>query len=217
MAGARYIKEPLDSTSSLWTVRSGNSRMGVVDTGNGKVCLISPLAAVPADAFSEYKITHLLAPNHYHNKALSGYSESFPAAQLCCSEAAKPRLEEVTELSFKSLTAISKNLPDGFDFLTPDGLKTGEIWIKFPMTRGCGWLVVDAFSGKKMSSKNHECNTPELLGTFPSYGIADKAVYKKWVLAQIKKDKPTTIIPCHGSIIRNTKLPQLLNSLIKSL
>lgn len=217
MVKLNYVNELIEQTASFWSVRSGNSRMGVIAVGKNKICIFSPLAAVPAEAFGDYAVSHLLASNHYHNKALSSYVQHFPDAQICSSKDASPRLAEITGLTFKTLAAVSKKLPAGVEFIAPEGLKTGEVWIKFQIGRKCGWFVTDAFSGKKMSAKIHECDTPELLKTFPNYGIADKDVYKKWVLARIKTDKPTTIIPCHGGIIRNAKLPELLNKLMKNL
>jgi len=86
-----------------------------------------------------------------------------------------------------------------------------------------GWYVIDAFIGRKMSATSleckkpeMECKKPEMLKTFPSYGIADAEIYKKWVLKQIKKDKPVLVVPCHGSRIANPKLPTLLESLVKT-
>ena len=191
--------------------------MGAIQLTDGKLCLVSPLTNVPYVAFSDHTVSHLLAPNHYHNKALLSYVERYPHTQICSSTAAKPRLEKNTGLTFKALTIIEKKLPKGFTFLEPKGLKTGEVWIKYPVEDACGWLVVDAFSGRQMSLEKHECKEPEMLKTFPSYGIADRDVYKKWVLNQIRNDKPTVIVPCHGSIVRNPNLPDILGNLVENI
>lgn len=145
------------------------------------------------------------------------FSDQNHAAQLCSSEAARPRLEKITGLKFKSLKDLAKRLPVGVTLVEPLGLKTGEIWIRFPVGERIGWLVIDAFCGSKMTSAKQECQSPELLKTFPSYGIENRDQYKDWVLEQIEQDQPTLIIPCHGSIVRNSKLAIKLEHLVAGL
>ncbi len=217
MSAAKCEVESFTSETNFWSIRKGNARMGVIQLNDGKLCLVSPIASIPKETFDEYTVSHLLAPNHYHNKSLSEYVARYPGAQICSSTRSKERLEKITGLAFKPLTAVKKKLPNGFAFIEPKGLKTGEIWIKFPLDRRAGWFVVDAFSGRKMTSTKNECNEPEILKTFPSYGIADRAVYKQWAFTQIKKDKPTLIIPCHGSMIGSTSLPAQLEKLLNAI
>jgi len=96
-------------------------------------------------------------------------------------------------------------------------LKAGEVWVNISVNKQSGWFVADAFSGNKMTKSTDTCGDPEMMKTFPKYSIADSGVYKNWLLAQIKTDKPKIIIPCHGSIVRNTKLPALLEKLVMTL
>ena len=98
--------------------------------------------------------------------------------------------------------------------IEPQGLKTGEVWIRFAVGNNIGWFVIDAFCGSKMTTTNQVCSSPELLKTFPSYGIANQKTYEAWLLEQIECDKPVLIIPCHGSIIRDSQLATKLEALI---
>jgi len=205
--------ESLSKACSISMVRKNNARMGVIHLIDGKVCLYSPLATVPQSVFEQYTVSHLLAPNHYHNKAMRSYAEYFPKAKPCASKAAQARLKTQTNLAFRPIKTLADKLPTNLQIIEPMGLKTGEVWIKFLHNKQCGWFVVDAFCGSKMTKSVDTCSHPELLKTFPNYGIADLDMYKSWLLAQIKIDKPKIIIPCHGSIVRNTRLPTLLKKL----
>ena len=102
-------------------------------------------------------------------------------------------------------------------FLEPAGLKTGEVWLRFKTTKLTAWLVVDAFCGPKLQKSATEAKLPELLKTFPNYGVADKSKYASWSEKQVNRDSPTLLIPCHGNIIRSKTLPSALTALLKKI
>jgi len=96
-------------------------------------------------------------------------------------------------------------------------LKTGEVWVRFTKAGNTAWLVVDAFCGPKLTKQAAEAKAPEVLKTFPNYGVADRLKYGSWAEKQVRKDKPTLLIPCHGSIVRSPGLPKSLLALLKKL
>lgn len=203
--------------SDLFALCRKNARMAAMTLTDGTVCLISPLNGMQSVAPPAAAVSHLVAPNHYHHKGLAAFHAAHPRAQLCAPSAARPRLEKLTGLKIKTLTALARKLPAGISLLEPAGLKTGEMWIRFKTGTTIGWFVTDAFCGKTMSGSVQQCNTPLLLGTFPSFGIADRLLYKDWLLSQIEHDKPKLIIPCHGSVITAPNLPAKLVKLIAPL
>lgn len=209
--------ELLDNVESIKLMHKGNAWMSALELNNGKTCLINPILGLQEFASNTASVSHILAVNHYHNKALTTFNQHYPNALLCSTDAARPRLEKITGLHTKTLADLSEKLPDRFNLIEPQGLKTGEVWLRFPVGKQIGWLVVDAFCGSKMTSSSQRCDTPELLKTFPSYGIANRDIYKEWVSEQIQQDKPALIIPCHGSIIRDTRLSEKLSQLISTI
>jgi hypothetical protein len=182
---------------------------------DGKVCLFSPVQGLGVAAKTSLRdigiVSHLIAPNHYHNKALAEYAAAFPKALLCTSSKAVPRLQKLTGLDFSDMGSVAENLAGGFTVLTPDGLKTGEIWLRCDAKRRRTWFVVDAFCGPKTSPESDRSETAAFLGTFPTYGVQDRTLYLSWLRQQLRADKPTLMVPCHGSIVASHDLPgQLL-------
>ena len=109
-------------------------------------------------------------------------------------------------MSFKSLDALKTQLPIHLTIVTPDGLKNGEVWVRSNQKRRVSWFVVDALSGQKMTAANDRGSELLMMKTFPTYGIGDPKIFVKWVKTQLAKDKPTLIVPCHGSITANQQM-----------
>jgi len=162
-------------------------------------------------------VRFLLAPNHYHNKALTEYSHAFPDAAIVAPPDAHERLVRVTGLRFGDLTELRQSLPQSVKILTTVGLKTGEIWLRVKTQANVAWVVVDAFCTRVTTTKSSDATAPALLGTFPKMGVADKQVYGDWLGKQIAQDQPNIVIPCHGLVIRAATLPGRLEALIEKL
>jgi len=204
----------------VWSIQKRALRMSIIKIPSGGLCIYSPVSGTSESLKTSIdaigKVTHLLAPNHYHNKGLGEYVEAFSDAQLCCTDAAKPRLEKQTGMQFDSLTQLETLLGDRIQLLLPDGLKTGEVWLEITHGAECAWIVTDAFCGPK-GLRNHIADRPELLGTFPKFGIKDHKQYCKWVRNQIGEVPPSVIIPCHGSLVMGEKTAPEALQLVENL
>lgn len=207
----------IDGLDGVFSAQNGALRCCAIALKSGGLCLFSPVLGLSDAALASLAglgdVAHLLAPNHYHNKGLAEYQAAFPNTSLCAPPAAQPRLTKVTGLSFDGLDALAAQLPDGMEVLEPPGLKTGEVWIRIAGPQAVAWLVVDAFSGPKGKPGN-VAQEPEILGTFPKFGVGNRARYVAWVKQQIRHDQPTTIIPCHGDIVRGPDLAARLLALV---
>ena len=210
--------EPVEGVPGISCARKGTLRCSAVSLKMGGVCLFSPVQGLGDAAHASLgglgAVRFLLAPNHYHNKATAEYAAAFPDAELAAPEAAIPRLEKVTGHTFHRLDRLSAALPATITVLQPEGLKTGEIWLRVEGKGSMTWIVVDAFCTTKGNAKVTVTEAPELLGTFPKFGVADAGVYRSWVEQQLATDKPDTVIPCHGAIIRSAELPEKLRRLM---
>ena len=203
----------------LKEAQRGSLRCVSLKLRNGDICLYSPvrgLASAAASLVPPGRIAFLLAPNHYHNAGLAEHLQQYPQAQLCASDAAAPRLRLVTGLRPRGLGACAEALGPQSSILEPAGLKTGEVWLKVSDKGNVAWVVTDAFCGAK-EPPGTVVDTPQILGTFPSFGIADRAIYLAWARQQLARDQPTTIIPCHGALVRDPMLPQKLERLLAKL
>ncbi len=210
--------EAVEGVPGISCARKGTLRCTAVSLKTGEICLFSPVQGLGDAARASLgglgAVRFLFAPNHYHNKAIAEYAAAFPDAELVAPEAATPRLEKVTGHTFHGLGRLSATLPATMTLLHPEGLKTGEAWLRVEAEGSVTWVVVDAFCTTKGNAKVAVTETPELLGTFPKFGVADAGVYRRWVEERIAADKPDTVIPCHGAIIRSGELHASLRALI---
>ena len=200
---------PLPPHPGLWSAQRGALRCTAVRLRDGSLCLYSPVLGLGDRARNSLdalgKVSVLLAPNHYHNKGLTEYAQVFPDAALICSERAMPRLEKQTGLSFASLSNLVPLLPDDCELVEPDGLKTGEVWLCTIHSNAQVWIVCDAFKGPDGKPGSTSENI-ELLRTFPTYGVKNKAIYSTWVKTWLETAKPTLVAPCHGSLVSGPEL-----------
>ncbi|MEP3246812.1 MAG: hypothetical protein ABJN40_00285 [Sneathiella sp.] len=210
---------PVEEHSGLWSAQSATLRCTAIRLTSGGICLYSPVSGLSPDTLKNIQnlgeVKILLAPNHYHNKGLKEYLSAFPNAHLCCSSAAKPRLQKITGLEFEDLENLIADLPEGADILEPDGLKTGEIWISARANRQVAWIMADTFSGPK-GKPGHVADKVQLLGTFPKFGIADKQFYSTWLKHRVNKESPSLVIPCHGSMIQSPSLAEDLKDALEN-
>lgn len=201
--------EPVPGFPGVFSARKGELRCVAIQLQSGGLCLYSPVAGISEDATQSLadvgNVTHLLAPNHYHNKGLAEYVKAFPDAMLCCTEGARPRLSKQTGLAFEVLSPTTLPLPEGVRLVATVGLKTGEVWVEVVTQNACLWIVTDAFSGPK-GKQDFVGNQPDLLGTFPKFGVSDRLVYTTWLRGAIQAARPTALLPCHGAAVAGETL-----------
>lgn len=207
---------PIDGLEGIYTARAGKLNCFAVRLQDGSLCLLSPISGTSANARDQLEslgnVTLLLAPNHYHNKGLKEYADVFPDASLVCSAASESSLKKITGLDFSPLSTLGCRLKEEYEFLEPDGLKTGEVWLQ---AKGAelAWIVTDAFSAK-LNPPGGYAAAPTMLGTFPKYGVRDAEQFKKSVLHLLKQSAPTLLLSCHGSPVRGNGLKNLVSELL---
>jgi hypothetical protein len=209
--------KPLDDLEGVYVATKGGLRCSAFKLNDKSVCLFSPVSGLGDEALLSLvaigNVSHLIAPNHYHNAGLKEYAKQFPNAKLLASSEAAPRLAKLTGLNFLDLQTLNPLLPKSFNFLQPEGLKTGEVWVRKTSNLRRAWFVVDAISGPKATAKRDKFDNPEMLKTFPTYGVRDITTYSKWFLKQVEADTPCLVIPCHGGISIANDLPKRLIAL----
>lgn len=210
---------PLEGFSGLHCAVRGELRCTAIRLRTGGLCLFSPVQGLGEKAIASLEplggVEVLLAPNHYHNKGLREYAEAFPHAWICASNAAAPRLAKLTRLRIEGLDKLRTLLSKKSKLVSPDGLKTGEVWLSMRGADSSAWVVVDAFCGSGGNMKTIAA-APDLLSTFPRYGVADRSAYRQWLERQIEVDDPSVIVPCHGAVIRSRRLPFAIRRLMES-
>jgi len=209
MSKTQPIFKELSGFDDVYTVQSGQLNCTAIRLKSGNLCLYSPVSGLQDDGLASLQnladVSVLLAPNHYHNKALVEYSKWFPKADLVCSMAASPRLSKIIGLEFADIKMLAAKLPSHIKLIEPEGLKTGEVWFQIEYGKDVIWVVTDAFSGPS-KLKGEYGSEPQMLGTFPKFGVSDAAVYKSWLKTQLSRQAPTVLIPCHGRAVKSANL-----------
>jgi hypothetical protein len=215
MTGSRLCLEAVEGFEGLWTARRGNLSCIAVRLKSGDLCLYSPVEKLSAEFVGKNPVRFLLAPNHYHNKAIGEYSAAFDDAQLICSDAANPRLEKITSRKFSGFAALSGELPACVSLIEPEGLKTGEVWLRVQSGTRVAWIVTDAFCGLKKTDDEQ----PKIgfLKTFPKYGVRNSDLFSSWVRNRLELEAPDLILPCHGEQVRGSALKPDILSLLSEL
>ena len=72
---------------------------------------------------------------------------------------------------------------------------------------------MDAFRGPGGADTDPPAIEPELIGTFPSFGVQDAQTYTEWVRARLAQDQPNLLVPCHGALVGGDSLPEKLAAL----
>ncbi len=204
----------LSCLQDVYVARSGKLWCAVIRLADRSLCVYSPLPGLADETYESLRqlgsVKILLAPNHYHNRGIAGHVEQFPDADLISSSNAKPRLKKQTGLEFKGLEILAKHLPYHIQIVEPEGLKTGEVWLEITANKKSPALIVcDAFTSIAANAGEFS-ETPSMLGTFPKYGVGDRAVYTSWAKEKIARLSPTLMVPCHGQPVRNVALGNLL-------
>ena len=221
----------LESGSGIWSYNKPNlasfpMRMLAIRLKDQSLLVYSPAPDPKPECFEQLDalgdVKYLVEPNHYHNLALKSYKERYPNAQLLAAPQALPRLAKVTKLEIKNLEGISSLLPAHLEFVEPEGMKAGEIWIVARLKSGTAWILCDAFFNMSKVPRNLFGFILRLGGTAPGLrqsrvfrmiGLKDKVQYAKWLRARIEADKPVLLIPSHGDILYANDLAERLMKL----
>ncbi len=202
---------------SILAARKGKLSMFAVPLRADGICLVSPVKGLLEEAHESLldagPVRFLFAPNHYHNLGLPSYSAAFPDAKLVAPPGAIPRLQDVTGLTFGEPHELASALPDNMRLLETEGLKTGESWIRVQSNGHTAWIVVDAFCGPDVNGGE---DGPDLLKTFPKFGLGDSDTYLPWLEKRLQDDQPDTLIPCHGRAVQSAELCAQIRTLVKA-
>ena len=211
--------QELEALSGFYSYIKGNLRSVFFQLRDGRLCLVNPLKGTSQQAWESLKgygeVAYILSPNHYHNKGVQEAAAQFPKACLCSSSEALPRLETITELKFIGLEKLINLLPEHITIEHSKGLKTGEVWLCVSQGDIRALVVADAFCGERLSKAQDKVGLPELLKTFPKYGVKDAGVYQVWAHDFIGHYNPNMLIPFHGGLAQSAKLPSQLDKIVQ--
>lgn len=202
----------------LYCARKKNLRSLAFLMKSGSISIFSPVKGVNDGLLESLDclghVKYIIAPNHYHHAGLIEYKEHFPDALLYAPIDAIPRLEKMTGLTFNSLDKLENDMLNSMSFLVPEGLKTGEVWLRCKSKNKVVWGVVDAFCGPNEIDDNMHKHSAQLLKTFPRYGLSDLSIFKPWFEKQVVEDKPCLLAPCHGALVESGELVSQLKRIV---
>ncbi len=212
------IYQPIDGVAEILVARNPKNSSTAFSLRDGSICIYSPLPKLKKTELeslvANLDVSFFIAPNHYHHKGLHDHVELFKDATVVCSANAKPRLEKQTALKFQPLDQLASAIPSSIEIIEPQGLKTGEVWLRISLNDEVILVVTDAFCAPD-APQGEFANRPDILKPFPKFGIGDANLFKTSALEIIDERPPTILIPCHGAPVKNKSLADDLKALLE--
>jgi len=228
----RVSLAPIDEAAGLWAIerwaKSGWHWRSPVVCGPDAVTVVSPTIATRSIVGEELAalgpLRALLAPNYFHYLGLAEYAGGNPDCLIAASDIAAPRIGKKTGLAVGPLEALCAFLPSHVEVLEPPGIRAGEVWLRVETGHGITWVVSDAFFNLAEHPSGGMGLACRVLGvsrglrigrTFTALALGDRATYRAWLLEQLERDRPRSLVPSHGDIAAGDDLPERLRALIR--
>ena len=206
----------------------------LIRTSPTDIVVISPgkalLGAIPKEWMNEAPWLHIVMPNSFHYMGVKAWKETFPKHRLYASKGAIKRLvSKAVARQAAEITALEEEqppLPFNYSLLFPPGHRGHDVWLKKyeKQSKTSLWITCDSFLNyERMSNQPVAKTMQKALGAAPGLKMSqvikwfildNKSAFKKWALAQIDNDRPTTLIPSHGEVLESKELGEQLKSLI---
>lgn len=226
---------PLDSDQQIWTIQyyvpKFKSRTIAIRLKSGGCLIVSPGADLVQTFEKDLPILGqpkiLLIPNCFHHYGVSAWLEFYPNAKSVASLQAMSRLHSKlgNRYSLESLNFLRAELPENIQILEPPGWRAGEVWLRVEIEKKIAWIVCDAFFNMpKLSPRFLTRLIQRMAKAAPGLSISrilkwvlikNRSVYRKWVLNQLERDRPSILVPSHGDIIEDENLPRRIRQLVE--
>jgi hypothetical protein len=201
-------------------------RTVAVELRGGGVAVLSPTRGLDIEALRSHagEIRFLVASNHFHNLGVRTWLDACPKALPVASKVALPRLTKKVDVPWTDLDELEGALADDTTLLVPEGTASGEVWLSVERKDERVWIVCDAFFNLRtlpVGPLGLFCRATKTgpglsVGrTWKYLQVGDRAAYKRWLLAQLKKAPPTVLVPAHGEIARGNDLGATLTELVE--
>jgi len=205
-----------------------------IKVNENEYILISPGASLLEDWPDELKTPdckiHIIMPNAWHFMGVKAWQEAFVDVTLYASALAKEKLIEkgafTQDDNIQVLQEQQPPLPSGYELLFPPGHRAGDVWLTKKENNNCTWITCDSFLNyERLSNQPMARTMQKLLGAAPGLKMSqvikwlilnDKKAFKTWVLEQLKKDRPTILIPSHGEVSLDNNLKDKIERMVTS-
>ncbi len=206
-----------------------------IKVNSNEYILVSPGASLLKDWPDELKNQdckiHIIMPNAWHFMGVKAWQETFENTVLYASALAKGKLIEKGAFTendnIQVLEEQQPPLPKGYGFLFPPGHRAGDVWLtKQEGENNSTWITCDSFLNYQRLSNQPVARTlQKILGAAPGLKMSqvvkwfilnDKKAFKVWVLKQLNKSSPTTLIPAHGEVVQDKNLKERIERMVTS-
>jgi len=224
--------EPLDPEKQIWTaqyyVPGYISRSSGFLSRDKRLLLYGPgpslIDILPPELSQTEPAPMALIPNAFHHMGVKAWRERYPQLITVAAPGALKRLQKKGHRDIQPLDRLKKELPENISVLEPVGLGYGEVWLRVQREGEVTWIVGDAFFNYARYSKKFKSRlTQKILQAAPGlkmssvvkyFLIKNRKEYKDWLMTQLDQDRPTTLVPVHGEILRDSDLPTKIRDLV---
>jgi hypothetical protein len=205
------------STANAMTLRLADGSLALISApcrvGDGVIKDLEPFG----------KIGALVASNAYHHLGLPEWHRAAPGASVYASSRALDRVarQQPGVGAVQPLSELAPRLAEGSEVLEVEGTRVGDVWAK----AGSTWFVSDCFFSMPkappgvvgwMFKLTKSAPGFNLSGLHRMFFVNDRPGYKRWVLAQLDRSLPRTVVTSHGVIEASPSIGQEMRSQVEA-
>ena len=225
--------QPLAPEVGLWQIESWDPRGLPVHTlslrlKDKSLLVIGPTSQLTPRHMTDLRkmgrIAYILAPSDAWADGLRELGSKCAGAKYIADKEAIDKLFSITGLKFETpWESLRTQLPELVQVLVPEGLKTGELWLRVQTRRGMAWIVSDIIV-------NYTDIPPGLAGwrywtrglgpglriplAQKFQAVSDKGHLRSWIFERIREDKPAVLMPLRGAPVASPDLPRRMRAFV---
>jgi hypothetical protein len=206
----------------LYSFGGGLAKAFAVRGPHGFV-VFSPPCKVPEQAFTELEskgpIAALVASNAFHLLGLPTWSARFKDARIFAPAQSVARVSKKTSLRVSPLAEAQSLAGTKVELVDMPHYRTGEALVRVRSDRGLVWFVTDVIFNMPVVPPGPVGLLFKWTGSAPGLklnGLGTKLMVKdkrslwSWLVSEIRREPPTTLVTAHGLDVGNDAGTELL-------
>lgn len=173
-----------------------------------------------AGTFTAGPVSYVVAGNAYHHMGCTVWKDAHPGAKMLAAPVAVARLTKKGHADIDDVAKLN-GLPAGVKVHVCPYIRSGDLILSVPAADGSrAWLLFDTFLNVTKARGFFQMMMLRLLNEYPGIKVPrvllpllprkDRKAYREWFEALIELERPTLLVPAHGSIERDAELPARL-------
>jgi hypothetical protein len=201
-----------------------------VALGGGGLAVLSPGTNVPEQDYAELDafgtVKALVSPGAFHNMGLPAWSQRYPAAGIYGPNSAIAHIAKAhkTLKPLQNFDALARMLPKDVSITEMPEMRHPDAMVIVKRDDALTWFTNECITNLASLPKNPIFALLfHLTGSGPGLNINKLAVkligaknkpLLDYLLVTLAANPPTRLVPCHGQIINDPKLPERMREML---